>query len=230
MRYLVNYKQDKIDKEYITFASSYEEARENALGMMKYLMKYEKAEVAEILRVEEYCKELFDLGFKSVDQYLYYYAKAHQISFEAALNHRKAITTYMFDEKLLDRINVDFEADLKVTLNEFIKMKDGGCNNYFNKIIIIHDKHKMKASVSGNEFNDYEHNIWELTGTSSIHSWKNDLDISIELLEKLIEGKFTGQKYCSHCHTLIKGQPKQYFAGIYCDKCYQKEWDEETYN
>ena len=230
MRYLINYKQDKIDKEYITFANSYEEAKENASGMMKYLMKYEKAEVAEILRVEEYCKELFDLGFKSVDQYLYYYAQIHGFSFEAALDHRKAITTYMFDNKLLERGNVDLNEDLKVTLQEFIKMKDGGNSNYFNNIIITHNKHKMKASISGNEFNGYEHNIWDITGTSSIHSWENELDISFELLEELIEGKFNNKNYCCNCHKLITGQPKQYFAGIYCNKCYQKEWDNETYN
>lgn len=88
----------------------------------------------------------------------------------------------------------------------------------------------------------HEISIWDSRGNTSIISFviSTSLDERKEQLVKLMRlcSEFAaGQVHCHDCGKLAKYEDikrNRYFAGIYCDECWERKWKEieakETYN
>lgn len=118
-----------------------------------------------------------------------------------------------------------------ISLEEFIKIKDGGrynCTGY----MIDYNGNLFSAMVSGKP-ESVEHHIWNETGVSIIYDWKGKLDISVEELKKLLDDNINGIRHCSCCGKVIhKGEKCEgYFASTFCMRCWtpklekDREWD-----
>ena len=166
-------------------------------------------------------KRFKDVGYDSIEHFLYDFAKYYKISFESVLDKRRTILNLHTDEDMLMQISENISDEMQITLREFVKIKHTGFHNTLS-VTICHNKYKMKAMVTGED--EYqEHTIWNTTGNSCIHSWKGELDITIEELEQLIEYERKGICVCNICHKPIEGNVNGFFAGCYCDACFTPE-------
>lgn len=120
-----------------------------------------------------------------------------------------------------------------MTLNEFIKAK---ADKDYIRTTIGYNGYVFRASYSRcfnrlrNKY-DYEHNIFDNKGQSSVYSWEDDLPITVEKLETLMQYTIDGVPFCNRCLEKIEGGYHTYFAGKFCDKCWtpqdqkDKDWD-----
>lgn len=220
MKYLCNYIQDDELKEMYVNANSDEQAPIEAQRILDFNKKYYNLD-GKLLSCTNISKRFTDYGYQSVEHFLYDFAKYYKISFESVLDKRDTILKIHVDDNMLMKISENISDEMVISLNEFIKIKHTGFYNTLS-VTICHNKYKMKAMVTG-DGKQQEHHIWDTTGGSSIHSWKGDLDISIEELEQLIEYKRKGIEVCCVCRKPIEGKSHGFFAGTYCDKCFTPE-------
>ena len=116
-----------------------------------------------------------------------------------------------------------------MTLNEFIKAK---ADKDYIRTTIEYNGYVFRASYSRcfnrlrNKY-DYEHNIFDNKGQSSVYSWEDDLPITVEKLETLLQYTIDGVPFCNRCLEKIEGDYHSDFGGRYCDKCWMKEDKEE---
>lgn len=220
MKYLCNYIQDDELKEMYVNANSDEQAPIEAQRVLDFNKKYYNLD-GKLLSCTNISKRFTDYGYQSVEHFLYDFAKYYKISFESVLDKRDTILKIHVDDNMLMKISENISDEMVISLNEFIKIKHTGFYNTLS-VTICHNKYKMKAMVTG-DGKQQEHHIWDTTGGSSIHSWKGDLDISIEELEQLIEYKRKGIEVCCVCRKPIEGKSHGFFAGTYCDKCFTPE-------
>ena len=105
-----------------------------------------------------------------------------------------------------------------MTIQEFINTK----TTKYTSTTIEYKGYIFKASI-----NYSEHNIWNKDGNIAVYNWKGELPISQEKLEQLLQWTIDGVYFCNRCLEKIEGNPIQFFAGIYCKKCWTPKDEEE---
>lgn len=120
-----------------------------------------------------------------------------------------------------------------MTLNEFIKTK---ADKDYIRTTIEYNGYVFRASYSRcfnrlrNKY-DYEYNIFDNKGQLSVYSWEDDLPITVEKLETLMQYTIDDVPFCARCLEKIEGDGIRHFAGVYCKKCWTsqdqkiKDWD-----
>lgn len=107
---------------------------------------------------------------------------------------------------------------LTMNLQDFIITK----TTKYTSVTIEYKGYIFKASI-----NYSEHHIWDKDGNIAVYNWKGELPISQEKLEQLLQWTIDGVYFCNRCLEKIEGNPIQFFAGIYCKKCWTPVDEEE---
>ncbi len=131
----------------------------------------------------------------------------------------KVITGYRFDNSHFMISNIF--GDLFAYMLSQVKITDKESQE-------IHAKYNSSESLKKHK---YILSIWNSAGSTSIYtsnSWIQDYDkpIDREIYKKAkqyMEDYSQGIFRCSRCEVQIKNKRNRYFAGIYCDKCWNDD-------